>query len=132
MIILHRRTYQADKTVGFIQVGNTVLGVTLEDIGRPTGVKIPKETCIPEGTYHVAVTMSQRFGREMLLLYSNKTDMSCDLGGCKFTGIRVHKGVKTEQTEGCILYQGYLPALERLVSETIAKGEEVTWVIERV
>ena len=132
MIILHKRTYQADRTIGVIQIGDEVLGVTLEDIGRPAAIKIPKETCIPEGEYQVAVTMSTRFGREMLLLYSNEKDRSCDLGGCTYTGIRVHKGTKTEQTEGCVLYQGNLPALEQLVSETIAKGEKVTWVIGRM
>ena len=131
MIILHKRTYQTDKTIGVIQIGDEVLGVTLEDIGRPAGIKIPKETCIPEGEYHVAVTMSTRFGREMLLLYSNEQDRSCDLTGCLFTGIRVHKGVKTEQTEGCVLYQGDLPALEKRVSDAIAKGEKITWIIGR-
>ena len=132
MIILHKRTYQTDKTIGVIQIGDEVLGVTLEDIGRPAGIKIPKETCIPEGEYHVALTMSTRFGREMLLLYTNTKDRSCDLAGCTYTGIRVHKGTKTEHTEGCVLYQGDLPAFEKLVSDTIAKGEKVTWVIGRM
>jgi len=131
MIILHKRTYQTDKTIGVIQINDKTLGITLEDIGRPAGIKIPKETCIPEGEYHVAITMSTRFGREMLLLYSNEKDRSCDLTGCVFTGIRVHKGIKTEQTEGCVLYQGDLPAFEKLVSDTIAKGEKVFWVIRR-
>jgi len=131
MIIEHRRTYQTDKTIGVIQIGDEVLGVTLEDIGRPAGIKIPKETCIPEGEYQVAVTMSTRFGREMLLLYTNAKDRSCDLAGCTYTGIRVHKGTKTEHTEGCVLYQGDLPALEKLVTDTLAGSESVTWVIGR-
>jgi len=131
MIIEHRRTYQTDKTTGHIQIAEVVMGATLEDIGRPAGIKIPKETCIPEGEYHVALTMSTRFGREMLLLYSNEKDRSCDLAGCTYTGIRVHKGTKTEHTEGCVLYQGDLPALEKLVSDTIAKGEKVFWIIRR-
>jgi hypothetical protein len=131
MIISHRRTYQADKTIGYLQIGDEVLGLTLEDIGRPAGIKIPKETCIPEGEYQVAVTMSTRFGREMLLLYTNAKDRSCDLTGCLFTGIRVHKGTKTEHTEGCVLYQGDLPALEKRVADAIASGDKVTWVIRR-
>ena len=131
MIILHKRTYQTDKTIGVIQINDKTLGVTLEDIGRPAGIKIPKETCIPEGEYHVAITMSTRFGREMLLLYSNEKDRSCDLTGCLFTGIRVHKGTKTEHTEGCVLYQGDLPALEKRVADAIASGDKVTWVIRR-
>jgi hypothetical protein len=68
----------------------------------------------------------------MLLLYTNAKDRSCDLAGCLFTGIRVHKGAKTEQTEGCVLYQSDLTALEKLVTDTIAKGEKVTWVIGRM
>ena len=131
MIISHRRTYQADKTIGYLQIGDEVLGLTLEDIGRPVGVKIPKETCIPEGEYKATMSMSQRFGRVMIQLYSNDRDMSCGVAGCLFTGIRVHKGTKTEHTEGCVLYQGDLPALEKLVSDAIAAGDKVTWVIRR-
>ena len=131
MIILHKRTYQTDKTIGVIQIDDEVLGVTLEDIGRPEGIKIPKETCIPEGTYKAIISMSQHFGREMILLYTNDKTLSCDLAACTYTGIRVHKGTKPEHTEGCVLFQGDLPALEQRVKDAIAAGEKVTWIIGR-
>jgi len=107
------------------------MGNTLEDIGRPSGVKIPKETCIPEGNYRVAITQSQRFGRPMILLYSNPKTYACELDNIKFTGIRVHSGSKTSHTEGCVLYQGDLKQLETLVAEALNRGESVTWEISR-
>ncbi len=131
MVITHLRTYQADKTTGHIQIAGAIMGNTLEDIGRPTGIKIPKETCIPEGQYNVAITFSNRFQRNMILLYTNSKTMACDLEGVEFTGIRVHKGVKTEQTEGCVLYQGDLTALENLISAELNMNNSVTWKIGR-
>ena len=131
MIVAQCRHYLTDKTTGYLRIDGDILGDTLEDIGRPEGIKIAKETCIPEGTYKATITMSQHFGREMILLYTNDNDMSCDLSGCTYTGIRVHKGTKTEHTEGCVLFQGDLPALEQRVKDAIAAGEKVTWIIGR-
>jgi len=125
------RTYQADRTTGTLSLDGQSLGATLEDIGRPAGIKIDKETCIPEGSYHVTINHSNRFGRDMILLYSNPADLSCDLGGVRFTGIRIHKGVKTEQTEGCILFQGDLASLESAVAAARGAGETITLEVGR-
>ena len=131
MTITHLREYQTLQTVGKLFISGDAWGSTLEDIGRPAGVKIPKETCIPEGLYHVAITQSQRFGRPMILLYTDQATKTCKLEGIEFTGIRVHKGTKTEHTEGCVLYQGDLEALEKKVAESLNRGEIVMWSIER-
>ena len=71
MVITHLREYQALQTVGKLSIAGEPLGATLEDIGRPAGVKIPAETCIPEGEYRVAITFSNRFQRNMILLYTD-------------------------------------------------------------
>lgn len=72
---------------------------TLEDElrevpGRPVEEwKVPKQTAIPAGRYRVIVTPSQRFQRDLPLLV--------DVPG--FSGVRIHPGNDTLETEGCIL-----------------------------
>lgn len=131
MKITHKRTYEALRTVGSLSIDSKPYGATIEDIARPYGVKIQDETCIPEGNYKVAITQSARFGRPMILLYTNALDKSCDMGGIKFTGIRVHAGVKTSQSAGCVLYQGDLAGLETVIGKALAIGEQVIWEIVR-
>lgn len=133
MVITHLRTYQADKTTGRIMVEGRVLGNTLEDVGRPRGIKIPAETCIPEGVYRVAITLSARFKRPMILLYTNPKDFTCDHDHMLFSGIRVHSGTKTQQTEGCVLIPDpiSLQNLENIIGLALNNGESVTWTITR-
>jgi len=64
------RSYQELHTDGQLFVDGTLIGVTLEDVGRPHGVKIPLETCIPEGVYHAKVTYSNHFKRDMVVLFN--------------------------------------------------------------
>ena len=51
-----------------------------------------KKGCIPKGWYRVRVTYSPKFKRTMPLL--------CMVPG--FEGIRIHAGMKVENTQGCI------------------------------
>ena len=72
---------------------------TCEDVVReqkdvPVGFwKIHGLTAIPAGTYRIVMTFSNRFQRVMPLL----------LGVPGFTGIRIHAGNKSADTDGCIL-----------------------------
>jgi hypothetical protein len=65
----------------------------LEDRLRPTGIKVPGETAIPQGRYEIQHTYSPRFRRNLPLLIN--------VPG--FEGIRIHPGNKAVDTEGCLL-----------------------------
>ncbi len=104
----------------------------LEDVvreveGQPVHTwKVKGQTAIPAGTYRIALTMSQRFGRVLPLLV--------DVPG--FEGIRFHPGNTTEDTEGCILpgtgrvpgrVTGSRVAFERLF-ELIVAATDDRWI----
>ena len=64
--------------------------MSLEEIKR---IKIKGNTCIPYGTYHITITYSPRFKKNLPLLNNVKG----------FDGIRIHSGNKPQDTEGCLL-----------------------------
>lgn len=64
---------------------------TCEDLVRIE--KIKGITAIPNGTYKVIITYSNRFKKPLPLL----------LDVPNFTGVRIHAGNTAEDTEGCIL-----------------------------
>lgn len=130
MIINQFRTYRATDTTSTLHVdGEKQPGVVIEDVGRPQGVKIQDQTCIPEGVYKVAITPSARFKKPMMLL-SNMPDGSIQRDDVRFTGIRVHKGTNTDHTAGCPLYSHY-EALQERVQKEIDAGKSVYWIIGR-
>ena len=128
MIINQFRTYLKDKTVSQLFSNSVCIGTTLEDVGRPAGVKIQAETCIPEGVYKVAISHSPRFDKNMMVLYNITNDHSVERDGVRFTGVRVHRGSNIQHTEGCILHKNY-EELQKDVQASLDKGEDVYWVI---
>ena len=86
-------------TIGEILVDGQEECYSLEDKvreieGQPVEAwKVAKETAIPKGSYNVVVTYSNRFQRDLPLLEN--------VPG--FSGVRIHPGNTTEDTEGCIL-----------------------------
>lgn len=128
MIITQLRTYNATDTMSTLFLnGEQLLGRVLEDVGRPAGVKIQDQTCIPEGVYKVTITHSPQFRKEMMLL-SNMPDGSIQRDDVRFTGIRVHRGTNTSHTAGCPLYAHY-EELQAKVAIALNRGEPVYWVI---
>jgi len=123
MIINVFRRYEKDKTVGQVFVDGKVFGTSLEDIGRPNGVKISEETCIPEGAYKVEISWSPKFQRQLMIL-SNSPGMEINRFGTKWTGIRIHAGSKTAHTAGCPLINNY-NELQELVRAAIDRAEPV-------
>jgi hypothetical protein len=77
---------------------NKKLCDTLEDTVRPAGVKIQNKTAIPAGEYKVIYDFSNRF--QKLMPHVLKLDNSDPDG---FTGIRIHSGNTSADTDGCIL-----------------------------
>ena len=128
MIINQFREYLQDKTCSAVFVDGIEYGQSLEDVGRPVGVKIQNETCIPEGVYKVAITDSPTFHKPLMILYNVDHNLSIERDGVRFTGIRVHSGSTVGHTAGCVLIKGY-QSLQAQVQEAISSGELVLWVI---
>ena len=76
---------------------------TLEDTRRTPGIKVQGSTAIPAGRYKCDVTRSNRFGRDMVILYNCANGCEVRGEGISFTGIRMHGGNKHVDTSGCIL-----------------------------
>lgn len=100
---LERHTYVRLTTLGTLFAPNgKEFCHTLEDVVRAFGIKDKDYTAIPEGKYRMIVNKSQRFGRDMVLLY-NQDNFELHAEGVEFSGIRVHGGNTHNNTSGCIL-----------------------------
>jgi len=129
MIIVHRRDIKKpDWTLGTLaiiydgKVDESPFGYIAEDTDRgltstmPLAeiqrVKVKARTAIPYGEYVVKFTWSNKYQREMPLLF--------DVPG--FRGIRVHPGNDAGDTEGCVC-----PALARNEAKgTTSKSKQAT------
>ena len=98
-INITRRHLLPTCTIGELSVDGEFLCLTIEDRVREvageavSAWKIPKVTAIPVGTYAVQITMSNRFKKLLPLL----------VGVEGFSGVRIHTGNTSADTEGCII-----------------------------
>lgn len=101
-ILLKRTNLDKNYTAGELYIDNVYFCKTLEDPNRDTNkngtfdngeAKVYGNTCIPYGTYEVTISHSPKFKRELPEI----------LNVPSFTGIRIHRGNYTKDTEGCIL-----------------------------
>jgi hypothetical protein len=99
-----REWYTGYSTIGSWIIGGKFFCYVLEDTDRQrlsdgtiipwnVNLKIPKETAIPYGHYEIITNHSNRFKRVMPLI----------VGVPDFSGIRIHNGNTTKNTEGCPL-----------------------------
>lgn len=92
-LILNRILLGNESTIGELFIDSKYFSDTLEDRVRPKGEKVYGETAIPEGTYEVKLTYSPRFKKILPEI----------LNVPNFSGIRIHTGNSSKDTEGCIL-----------------------------
>lgn len=90
-LLLNRESVTEDATLGRFFWGNECLYYTVEDRSRL--VKVYGKTAIPCGIYRVDITESARFKKRLPIL----------LGVPGFTGIRIHAGNTSKDTDGCII-----------------------------
>lgn len=143
MIITQIRAYEPKYTESKLYInGGERFCQVLEDKSQPVGVKIPGETCIPEGTYRVAITRSTRWNKDMLLLYT-EDDFSIDRDGVSYTGVRPHGGNDVDDTDACPLcayesnYDGVIwhsasDDIFDIVRPVLDRGDDVYWVITSI
>ena len=99
MRIANRPTY----CIGKLYVDGQYLCDTIEDTDRGLDdrmteeeilkLKVKGETAIPSGIYPVTITYSPKYKKQMPLINSVKG----------YSGIRIHSGNTSKDTEGCIL-----------------------------
>lgn len=86
------RLHKTNKSViGELSIDGKFECYTLEDVER--NIKRKSQTAIPKGTYKVGISMSNRFKRELPILFNVPN----------FAGVRIHAGNTAENTDGCIL-----------------------------
>lgn len=104
LIEVVRKYFFDDTTISHVFIDNKFFCFCLEDADRNLddsmteeeilSKKIKGETAIPYGTYKVKSTFSNRFQKNLPLIY--------DVTG--FQGIRIHWGNTSADTEGCLLF----------------------------
>lgn len=90
---LNRIFLGSSATIGELYVDGEHIADTLEDIVRPEKEKVYGKTAISEGTYEVKLTYSPRFKKILPEI----------LNVPNFSGIRLHCGNSSADTEGCVL-----------------------------
>jgi len=97
-----------DETMfGRLYIDNQFFCWTLEDVVRKE--KIKHKTAIPEGNYTVSLTYSNRYKKDMPLIWNFQEPL--EGGGTQgivdngmiFRGVRIHGGNNIKHTSGCIL-----------------------------
>jgi len=97
--LLERDIKTPEFTLGKLYIDGQLKFHTLEDAVREKPCipvaewKIKGRTAIPRGTYRIIITFSTRFQKHLPLLL--------DVPG--FSGIRIHSGNFSGDTEGCVL-----------------------------
>ena len=104
-----KRIFKASTyTIGELSVNSNYLCDTLEDRVRPEGEKVYGETAIPAGTYTVVLSYSNRFKKVMPEIQNVPN----------FTGVRIHCGNSSKDTEGCLLVGKWDGKTENWISDS--------------
>jgi hypothetical protein len=138
-IAVIRKWLTPESTISEVRINGDRVCYGLEDAirevdGQPVeSWKIKGETAIPYGAYQLEITRSTRWKKDMLQVM--------DVPG--FSGIRIHAGNTSADTEGCLLVgdikgddfiSNSRPALVRVfgaVQAALHRGDEVTIEFQR-
>lgn len=93
---LVRKNGTAGFTEGRLYIDDVFECFTVEDEDRKLetgGIKIKEKTAIPRGTYNITISMSNRFKKFLIEVLEVE----------QFSGIRMHSGNSSKDTEGCII-----------------------------
>lgn len=133
-LLIIRKTFTNRSTIGecfgWSPVDDKIVPLcfTLEDEARPNGVKIPAFTCIPAGDYKVKITLSNRFKRELPIIFTHEEHNGEPYvlvdGKHLWRGVRIHPGNTDADTEGCIL-PGTSKDKDRVDSSRIAFDDKL-------
>lgn len=96
MFTLQRNVFDDEFTLGELLRDGKHFAFTCEDTDRELekgGVKVPGKSAIPRGKYRLTATMSNRFKKILPLVE----------GVPGFSGVRIHGGNTSKDTEGCPL-----------------------------
>lgn len=118
---LNRIFLGSSATIGELLVNDKHLCDTLEDRVRPEGEKVYGKTAIPEGTYEVKLTYSPRFKKILPEI----------LNVPNFSGIRIHTGNSSKDTEGCILVGTWDGEKEDWVGNSRIAFDELMALLEK-
>lgn len=101
---LKRDSYYESTTLGKLyDPDKNHICETLEDIVRAWGIKHGGSTAIPAGRYRMTVSMSSRFKRRMVMIYTESNKHEIKSAGIGFKGVRIHGGNTNKDTWGCVI-----------------------------
>lgn len=120
-LILNRILLGNESTIGELFIDSKYFSDTLEDRVRPKGEKVYGETAIPEGTYEVKLTYSPRFKKILPEI----------LNVPNFSGIRIHTGNSSKDTEGCILVGTWDGEKEDWISDSRIAFEKLMSLLQK-
>ena len=118
---LNRIFLGSSATIGELLINDKHLCDTLEDRVRPEGEKVYGKTAIPEGKYEVELTYSPRFKKILPEI----------LNVPNFSGIRIHTGNSSKDTEGCILVGTWDGEKEDWVGNSRIAFDELMALLEK-
>lgn len=120
-LTLNRIFLGSSATIGELLINDKHLCDTLEDRVRPEGEKVYGKTAIPEGTYEVKLTYSPRFKKILPEI----------LNVPNFSGIRIHTGNSSKDTEGCIIVGTWDGEKEDWVGNSRIAFDELMALLEK-
>ena len=104
--------------------GKTVMGILKGDVWK-CGTYFTIENfdkMLPDGTYHVKVTYSPKFKRDVPIVYNDNVPES--------RGIRIHEGNIVQNTKGCILVGNWAYLPNKLGNSQDAI-QQLTWALTK-